>query len=62
MCQGHPTDLPVQLDLVPPALSRKLAEKMRKDGTGSLPPETQTHKALLVPAPSQSCSPAHVPA
>ncbi|KIK49539.1 hypothetical protein CY34DRAFT_796967 [Suillus luteus UH-Slu-Lm8-n1] len=62
LTHGHPTDLPVQLDLVPPALSRKLAEKMRKDGAGSLPPETQTHKALLVPAPSQSCSPGRVPA
>ncbi|KAG1885583.1 hypothetical protein F4604DRAFT_1573318 [Suillus subluteus] len=60
LAHGHPTDLPVQLDLVPPALSRKLAEKMRKDGTGSQPPETQTHKPLPTPAPSQSCSPGHV--
>ncbi|KAG2117932.1 uncharacterized protein F5147DRAFT_566041 [Suillus discolor] len=62
LTHGHPTDLPVQLDLVPPALSRKLAEKMRKDGTGSQPPETHTHNSLPVPAPSQSCSPGHVSA
>ncbi|KAG2076988.1 hypothetical protein BDR04DRAFT_1089273 [Suillus decipiens] len=54
LAHGHPTDLPVQLDLVPPALSRKLAEKMRKDGAA---PETQTHKPLPAHAPSQSCSP-----
>lgn len=60
LTHGHPTDLPVQLDLVPPALSRKLAEKMRKDGTGSLPLEIQTPKPLPVPGPSQSCSPGHV--
>ncbi|KAG1757264.1 hypothetical protein EDB19DRAFT_1622844 [Suillus lakei] len=62
LTHGHPTDLPVQLDLVPPALSRKLAEKMRKDGTGSQPPETQTHNPLPAPTPSQSCSPGHVSA
>ncbi|KAG1783606.1 hypothetical protein EV702DRAFT_957236 [Suillus placidus] len=60
LTHGHPTDLPVQLDLVPPALSRKLAEKMRKDVTGSQPPETQTHKPHPAPAPSQSCSPGRV--
>jgi len=35
--QGHPVDLPKQLELVPPALSRKLAEKMRLQGQGSSP-------------------------
>ncbi|KAG2156524.1 uncharacterized protein EDB93DRAFT_1079460 [Suillus bovinus] len=59
LTHGHPTDLPVQLDLVPPALSRKLAEKMRKDGTGSQPPETHAHKPLPASTPSQSCSPGH---
>ncbi|KAG1715805.1 hypothetical protein ID866_1381 [Astraeus odoratus] len=29
LAHGHPADLPAQLDLVPPALSRKLEEKMR---------------------------------
>ncbi|KAG1787838.1 uncharacterized protein HD556DRAFT_1246130 [Suillus plorans] len=62
LTHGHPTDLPVQLDLVPPALSRKLAEKMRKDGTGSQSLETHTHNPVPVPAPSQSCSPGHVSA
>lgn len=57
LAHGHPTDLPVQLDLVPPALSRKLAEKMRKDGAGSQPSDTQTHRPLPAHAPSQSCSP-----
>ncbi|KAF8446231.1 hypothetical protein L210DRAFT_3642485 [Boletus edulis BED1] len=32
LAHGHPVDLPKQLDLVPPALSRKLAEKMRIQG------------------------------
>lgn len=62
LTHGHPTDLPVQLDLVPPALSRKLAEKMRKDGTGSQFLETHPHNPVPVPAPSQSCSPGHVSA
>ncbi|KAG1904791.1 uncharacterized protein F5891DRAFT_944949 [Suillus fuscotomentosus] len=62
LTHGHPTDLPVQLDLVPPALSRKLAEKMRKDGTSSQSFETHTHTPVPVPAPSQSCSPGHVSA
>jgi hypothetical protein len=52
-CQGHPSDLPVQLDLVPPALSRKLAEKMRKEGSGSQPPDAQM-PTLLAPDFSQS--------
>ncbi|KAI9572691.1 hypothetical protein HD554DRAFT_2014921 [Boletus coccyginus] len=34
LAHGHPVDLPKQLDLVPPALSRKLAEKMRIQGQG----------------------------
>ncbi|KAF8559370.1 hypothetical protein OG21DRAFT_1503273 [Imleria badia] len=33
LAHGHPVDLPKQLDLVPPALSRKLAEKMRIRGS-----------------------------
>lgn len=32
LAHGHPADLPAQLDLVPPALSRKLEEKMRVQG------------------------------
>lgn len=32
LAHGHPADLPAQLDLVPPALSRKLEEKMRMQG------------------------------
>ncbi|KAI6045097.1 hypothetical protein EDC04DRAFT_3105251 [Pisolithus marmoratus] len=32
LAHGHPSDLPAQLDLVPPALSRKLEEKMRMQG------------------------------
>lgn len=28
--QGHPTELPVQLDIVPPSLARKVAEKQRR--------------------------------
>ncbi|KAG9314620.1 hypothetical protein JVU11DRAFT_5425 [Chiua virens] len=35
LAHGHPVDLPKQLDLVPPALSRKLAEKMRVQGSVS---------------------------
>ncbi|KIJ21484.1 hypothetical protein PAXINDRAFT_104614 [Paxillus involutus ATCC 200175] len=37
LAHGHPAELPKQLDLVPPALSRKLAEKMRYQGP-ALPP------------------------
>ncbi|KAG2155483.1 hypothetical protein DEU56DRAFT_724964 [Suillus clintonianus] len=62
LTHGHPTDLPVQLDLVPPALSRKLAEKMRKDGTNSQPPETQMQNSLPALDPSPSYSPGHVSA
>lgn len=32
LAHGHPAELPAQLDLVPPALSRKLEEKMRVQG------------------------------
>ncbi|OJA07621.1 hypothetical protein AZE42_01116 [Rhizopogon vesiculosus] len=39
LAHGHPSDLPVQLDLVPPALSRKLAEKMRKESASLQPPD-----------------------
>ncbi|KAG2149685.1 hypothetical protein BD769DRAFT_1343701 [Suillus cothurnatus] len=54
LAHGHPTDLPVQLDLVPPALSRKLAEKMRKDGTGSQAPETQYTTLFLLLHPRRA--------
>ncbi|KAH7883869.1 hypothetical protein F5I97DRAFT_1813546 [Phlebopus sp. FC_14] len=49
LAHGHPSDLPAQLDLVPPALSRKLAEKMRFHGSGAQSSETATG-----PAASQS--------
>ncbi|KAF9229618.1 hypothetical protein BS17DRAFT_771690 [Gyrodon lividus] len=42
LAHGHPVELPEQLDLVPPALSRKLAEKMRFQGSAPSPPEHQT--------------------
>ncbi|KAG8220063.1 hypothetical protein J3R82DRAFT_1081 [Butyriboletus roseoflavus] len=35
LAHGHPVDIPKQLDLVPPALSRKLAEKMRVQAPSS---------------------------
>ncbi|KAG1754981.1 uncharacterized protein EDB91DRAFT_1276784 [Suillus paluster] len=62
LTHGHPPDLPVQLDLVPPALSRKLTEKMRKDGSGSQPSETQIHTPLPPSDSSQSYPPRHVSA
>ncbi|KAF9243835.1 hypothetical protein BU15DRAFT_42731 [Melanogaster broomeanus] len=42
LAHGHPTEVPEQLDLVPPALSRKLAEKMRFQGSTASPSEHQT--------------------
>ncbi|KAG0703172.1 hypothetical protein DFH29DRAFT_803840 [Suillus ampliporus] len=62
LTHGHPPDLPVQLDLVPPALSRKLAEKMRKEGSSSQPPETQMHIPLPASDLSQNYSPGHISA
>ncbi|KAH9949505.1 hypothetical protein B0H21DRAFT_728295 [Amylocystis lapponica] len=35
MTHGHPPDLPVQLDVVPPALARKMAEKAQAKGTSA---------------------------
>ncbi|EGN96827.1 hypothetical protein SERLA73DRAFT_161809 [Serpula lacrymans var. lacrymans S7.3] len=35
LAHGHPPDMPVQLDLVPPALARRISEKMRTQGSTS---------------------------
>ncbi|KAH0838554.1 hypothetical protein J3R83DRAFT_6874 [Lanmaoa asiatica] len=45
LAHGHPVDLPKQLDLVPPALSRKLAEKMRVQASAPSSSERQTSEA-----------------
>ena len=33
--QGHPAELPAQLDVVPPALVRKMAEKAQAKGSST---------------------------
>ncbi|KAH7927401.1 hypothetical protein BV22DRAFT_284883 [Leucogyrophana mollusca] len=38
LAHGHPPELPAQLDLVPPALTRKLTEKMRAQQAAAAPP------------------------
>ncbi|KIJ68706.1 hypothetical protein HYDPIDRAFT_24960 [Hydnomerulius pinastri MD-312] len=50
LAHGHPPELPAQLDLVPPALSRKLAEKMRSQGSAPSSSEHQFTVGTVGPA------------